>query len=61
MKLELRKVADSISSRHDVIQTLQQIWREISDERIFQLYQTLPARMRAVLKSKGNMTHYQLI
>ena len=58
MKLELRKVADSISSRHDVIQTLQQIWREISDERIFQLYQTLPARMRAVLRSEGNMTHY---
>ena len=26
MKLELRKVADSISSCHDVIQTLQQIW-----------------------------------
>ena len=60
MKLELRKVADSISSRHDVIQTLQvqQIWLEISDERIFQLYQTLPAGMRAVLRSKGNMTHY---
>ena len=58
MKLELRKVADSVSSRHDVIQTLQQIWREIRDERIFQLYQTLPARMRAVLRSKENMTHY---
>ena len=58
MKLELIKVADSISFRHDVIQTLQQIWREISDERIFQLFQTLPARMRAVLRSKGNMTHY---
>ena len=61
MKLELRKVADSIISRHDVIQTLKQIWREISDERIFQMYQTLPARMRAVPRSKGNMTHYQLI
>ena len=58
MKLELRKVADSISSRHGVIQTLQQIWRDISDERIFQLYQTLSAMMRAVLRSKGNMTHY---
>ena len=45
MKLELRKVAGSISSRHDPIQTLQQILREISDERIFHLYQTLPARM----------------
>ena len=61
MKLELRKVADSKSSRHDVIQTLLQIWREISDERIFELYQPLPARMRAVLRSKGNMTRYQLI
>ena len=61
MKLELRKVAYSIRSRHYVIQTLQQIWREISDERIFQQCQTLPVRMQAVLKSKANMTHYQLI
>ena len=58
MKLELKKIADSISSCHDLIQALQQIWREISDERIFQLYQTLAARVRAVVKTKGNMTHF---
>ena len=56
MKLEPRKVADSISFRHDLIQALQQICREISDERIFQLYQTVAARIRAAVKSKGTMT-----
>ena len=35
MKIELRRVADSISSRHCLIQTKQQIWHEIINERIF--------------------------
>ena len=35
MKIDMRKVTDGISSRYYLIQTLQQIWREISNEWVF--------------------------
>ena len=58
MKIELGKVTDTINSRQDLIHALLQICREIPDEKYFSLYQSLPARMRAAVKSKGTMTQY---
>ena len=47
----------SILSRADLMNTLQQISREISDNNIFQLYHNFLARLRAVVKFKSTITH----
>ena len=57
MNIDLRKIKNSIQSRPDLMNTLQQISREISDNNKFQLYHNFLARLRAVLKFKSTITH----
>ena len=60
MKPELQKVSATIHSQQELVNVVQQIWREIGDGKIVQLYQNLPKRVRAVVKSKGGITQYYL-
>ena len=57
MNIDLRTIKNSILSRPDLMNTLQQISREISDNNKFQLYHNFPARLRAVVKFKSTITH----
>ena len=55
--MDLRKIKNSIHSLPDLMNTLQQILREISDDKIFQFYHNFLARLRAVVKSKSTITN----
>ena len=57
MNIDRRKIKNSIQSRPDFMNTLQQISREISDNNKFQLYHNFLARWRAVVKFKSTITH----
>ena len=57
MNIDLRKIINSIHSRPDLMNTLQKILREISDDKILQLYHNFLARMRAVVKFDSTVTH----
>ena len=57
MNIDLRKIKNSIQSRPDLMNTLQQISREISDNNKFQFYHNFLARLRAVVKFKSTITH----
>ena len=57
MNIDPRKIKNSILSRPDLMNTLQQISREISDNNKFQLYHNFLARLRAVVKFKSTITH----
>ena len=57
MNIDLRKIKNSIQSRPDLMNTLQQISREISDNNKSQLYHNFLARLRAVVKFKSTITH----
>ena len=52
-----KKNENSIQSRPDLMNTLQQISREISDNDKFQLYHNFLARLRAVVKFNSAITH----
>ena len=52
-----KKNKNSIQSRPDLMNTLQQISREISDNDKLQLYHNFLARLRAVVKFKRTITH----
>ena len=57
MNIDLRKIKNDIQSRLDLMNTLQQISREISDNNKFQLCHNFLARLRAVVKFKSTITH----
>ena len=57
MNIDLRKIKNSILSRADLMNTLQQISREISDNNKFQLYHNFLARLTAVVNFKSTITH----
>ena len=57
MNIDLRKIRNSILSRPDLMNTLQQISREISDNNKFRLYHNFLARSRAAVKFKSTITH----
>ena len=52
MNIDLRKIKNSIQSRPDLMNTLQQVWREILDNNKFLLYHNFPARLRAIVPYK---------
>ena len=54
-----KKNKKSIQSRPDLMNTLQQISREISDNNKFQLYHNFLAKLRAVVKSKSSIVVYK--
>ena len=57
MNIDLRKIKNSIQSRPDLMNTLQQVSREISEDNEFQLYHNFLAKLRAVVKFKSTITH----
>ena len=57
MNIDLRKIKSSIQSRPDLMNTLQQVSREISDNNKLQLYHNFLERLRAVVKFKSTITH----
>ena len=57
MNIDLRKIKNGIQSRLDLMNTLQQISGEISDNNKFQFYHNFLARLRAVVKFKSTITH----
>ena len=57
MNIDLRKIRNSIQSRPDLLNTLQQVSQEISDNNKFQLYHSFLARLRAAVKFKSSITH----
>ena len=57
MNVDLRKIKNSIESRPDLMNTLQQVSREIWDNNKFQLYHNFLARLRAAVKFKSTITH----
>ena len=57
MNMDLRKIENSIQSRPDLMNTLQQVSRKISDNNKFQLYHNFLATLRAVVKFKSTITH----
>ena len=60
MNIDLRKIKNSIQSRPNLMNTLQQVSREIPDNNKFQLYHNFLARLRAVVKFKSTITHNQV-
>ena len=58
MNIDLRKIKNSLQSRPDLMNTLQQIAREILDNNKFQLYHNFHARLRAVVKFKSTITYH---
>ena len=57
MNIDLRKIKNSIQSRPDLMNTLQQVSLDISDNNKFQLYHNFLARLRTVVKFKSTITH----
>ena len=58
MKVVLQKVVNTIKIMTDLVQELQNIWRNISEEVIIDLYEILSPFMAAVIKSKKAMKKY---
>ena len=57
MNVDLRTIKNSIQSRPNLMNFLQHISREISDDNKFQRYHNFLARLRAVVKFKSTITH----
>ena len=58
MKVKLYEDAGSITTRAELVQRLQLLWRDITTEKNQELYSSLPSRMAAVIKCKSTITKY---
>ena len=58
MKVKLYEDAGSITTRAELVQRLQLLWRDITTEKNQELYSSLPSRMAAVIKCKSTITRY---
>ena len=58
MKVKLYEDAGSITTRAELVQRLQLLWRDITTKRNQELYSSLPRRMSAVIKCKSTNTTY---
>ena len=58
MKFKLNEDAGSITTRAELVQRLQLLWRDITTEKNQELYSSLPSRMAAVIKCKSTITKY---
>ena len=56
MKVKLYEDADSITTRAELVQRLQLLWRDITTEKNQELYSSLPSRMAAVIKCKSTIS-----
>ena len=58
IKVKLYEDAGSITTRAELVQRLQLLWRDITIEKNQELYSSLPSRMAAVAKCKSTITKY---
>ena len=56
MKVKLYEDASSITTRAELVQRMQVLWRDITTEKNQELYSSLPRRMDVVIKCKDTMT-----
>lgn len=58
IKRELERNAQVISTRQELFDSIQRVWENTPVDYIRDLYATIPARLREVIRMKGNMTKY---
>lgn len=58
IKRELETVSHLITTRDQLFSEIRRIWEEISVCLIHDLYDTIPSRLKEVLRMKGNLTKY---
>ena len=58
IKIRLERRLEDISNRADLIRVVKEIWEDINSEDIISLYESIPKRIEAVIKSKGYITKY---
>ena len=58
MKVKLYEDAGSMTTRAELVQRLQLLWRDITTEKNQELYSSLPSRMAVVSKCKSTITRY---
>ena len=58
IKIRLEGRLEDIRNRADLIRVVKEIWEDINSEDIISLYESIPKRIEAVIKSKGYITKY---
>ena len=58
MKVKLYEDAGSITTRAELVQRLQLLWRDITTDKHQELYSSLPSRMAPAIKCKSTITKY---
>jgi hypothetical protein len=58
IKIQLKAVVHNITNQAQLFDAIQNIWQNIDLEYIQSLYQSIPARLKEVRKSKGQITKY---
>ena len=58
MKIELQKRVHNITTVALLEEAIRDIWTKIAVEFLQNLYESIPKRIKQVIKSKGNITKY---
>ena len=58
MKIELQKRVHKITTVALLEEAIRDIWTEIAVEFLQNLYESIPKRIKQVIKAKGNITKY---
>lgn len=58
MKILLQNVVHMIKSKGDLIRESERVWMSIEPTFVQSLYQSIPTRMRCVLRGNGAITKY---
>jgi transposase len=58
IKRDLQKVVLTITNRDQLFTEIHRIWQNLPIEYVRQLYDSIPARVREVIRMKGNLTKY---
>ena len=58
LKRDIEPQAVNINSKNDLLNAVRRIWETIEPAYIQGLYNTIPARLKEVIRMKGNLTKY---
>lgn len=58
IKMELQPVAGNINTQNELIAEIRRVWESLPVNYIQGLYQTIPTRIREVIRMKGHLTKY---
>lgn len=58
LKVEIEKKVSDIKDRQTLIRVVKEIWTSLTPTYIESLYNTIPARISAVVKAKGHITRF---